>query len=207
MPSSTAFSFNGRDRLQDDLSTNQLSNLPTDDIVVSSDINATDWFFEADEIINYAEMNATTVSLAAKSPSQSSCNDTICKSPLIQQVLPFSITKRNVPISELVAEWQGVVTEIEDEDFIAQMRGTFGAGVAGNLEEALIPINDVNPGDIDLLKPGAFFRLCISYEIAPAGSRRRYTEVIFRRLPAYRREELEAARSKAADLVRDLRVE
>ena len=205
MPSSTALQIDSRDSFSN-LSTNSFSNLPTD-ITDSTGICIPDWLFEAREINNKKEVYATTASPIAKSPSQSSYNDKIGTFELSQKILRLPITRRIDSISEPVAEWQGQVTEIEDEHFIAQLRGTVGTGVAGSLEEALIPINDVNPGDIDLLKPGAFFRLCISYEIAPTGNRRRYTEVIFRRLPAYRREELEAARSKAADLARDLRVE
>jgi hypothetical protein len=205
MPSSTALRLDSSE-IYSNRSTNSLLSLPND-ITDSTNIDITDWSFEASKINSEKDIYATTVSSAARSPSHSLHDDKIGTSTLSQQVFQFPINRRNDSISEPVAEWQGQVTGIEDEYFIAQLRGTVGNGIAGSLEEASIPIDDVNPGDIDLLKLGAFFRLCISYEIAPTGNRRRYTEVIFRRLPAYRREELEAARSKAADLARDLRVE
>lgn len=108
---------------------------------------------------------------------------------------------------QLLAEWHGEVVEIADSTFIAQMRGTFGAGVAGTQEQATIPLDDVRDEDKELLEPGAFFRLCIAYETSESGTKRRYSEVVFRRLPAYRREELEAARERSDQLIRGIRLE
>lgn len=115
---------------------------------------------------------------------------------------------KSVPVaSQLLAEWHGQVTEVMDAAFSAQLKGRHGVGVAGNEDEALIPIEDVRESDLELLVPGAFFRLCISYEIDQHGSKRRYTEVVFRRLPAYRREELQQAQERARAIVRGLRLE
>ena len=111
------------------------------------------------------------------------------------------------PSSRPLAEWHGQVIRIEDAVFIAELKGTHGTGVAGKLEQAVIPIEEVQPSDLGLLRPGAFFRLCVSYAVAPKGTQRRYTEVVFRRLPAYRREELEAAQRAGRDIARDLQVE
>ena len=109
--------------------------------------------------------------------------------------------------SQLIAEWHGQVTEIEDDHFYAELRGLHGDGVAGSNEEAVIPISDLRPDDGFLLTEGAFFRLCISYEIQLSGNRRRYTEVIFRRMPAFRRIELEEAKQRAQNISRALRLE
>ena len=109
--------------------------------------------------------------------------------------------------SYLIAEWRGQVLSIEDNYFVAELKGTIGNGVAGSHEEATIPIEDMSPPDLELLQVGAFFRLCVSYEVSLHGTRRRYTGVVFRRMPAYRRDELEQADREAADLVRAIRVE
>lgn len=111
------------------------------------------------------------------------------------------------PASRPLAEWHGQVVRIEDAVFIAELRGTHGTGVVGKLEQAVIPIEEVQASDLGLLRPGAFFRLCVSYEVAPKGTRRRFTDVVFRRLPAYRREELETARRAGREIARDLQVE
>lgn len=108
--------------------------------------------------------------------------------------------------SQLIAEWHGQVTELEDDHFYAELKGLHGEGVAGSNEEAVIPISDLRPDDKFLLTEGAFFRLCISYEIQSSGNRRRYTEVIFRRLPVFRRKELEEAKHRAQNLSRALRL-
>lgn len=113
----------------------------------------------------------------------------------------------NRETSHLLAEWHGQVTEILADVFKAELRGTHGLGVVGKLEEALIPTDDVQPADVDLFVDGAFFRLCISYEVSATGVRRRCTTVVFRRLPAYRREELEDARRVGQEIARGLRLE
>lgn len=109
--------------------------------------------------------------------------------------------------SEIVAEWHGQVTKVLPDSFLAELKGVVGQDVGGSLEEAEIPTDEVRDDDTDLVRVGAFFRLCISYELATTGTRRRFTEVIFRRLPAYRREELDQAATEAADILRAIRVE
>lgn len=108
--------------------------------------------------------------------------------------------------SQVIAEWHGQVIAIEQSYFIAELKGTIGAGVAGALEEAQIPRDEVRQDDRDLLREGAFFRLCVNWEFVN-GSRRRVTDIVFRRMPAYRRDELEEARKAAVDLFHALRVE
>lgn len=108
--------------------------------------------------------------------------------------------------SQALAEWQGMVVEVGSTHFVAELTGKFGAGVAGSHEEARLPIDEVRPDDRELLNPGAFFRLCITREM-DRGAWKRSTYIVFRRLPAFRREELEEARQAARDLVRGLRVD
>lgn len=108
--------------------------------------------------------------------------------------------------SQVIAEWHGQVIAVEQSYFIAELKGTIGVGVAGSLEEAQIPRDEVRQDDRDLLREGAFFRLCVNWELVN-GSRRRVTDIVFRRMPAYRRDELEDARKAAVDLFHALRVE
>lgn len=116
-------------------------------------------------------------------------------------VVDFHITK-SVP----EAEWYGQVISVHDDYFVAELRGKHGIGVHGSLEEADIPLDEVSDSDKDLLVEGAFFSLCVGYEIK-GQTRKRMTQVTFRRLPAYRRDEIEQARARASELVRALRVE
>jgi hypothetical protein len=113
---------------------------------------------------------------------------------------------RGQTTSQLLAEWHGQVTEVLSSTFSAQLRGRHGEGVIGKEEVAVIPIGELREDDISLLEPGAFFSLSVSYEISLRG-RRKFTEVVFRRLPAYRREELELAQSRGRELARALHLE
>jgi len=109
----------------------------------------------------------------------------------------------------LLAEWNGCVTEIDKSGvfFFAALKGVVGEGVAGEEEDATIPISDVGEWDLELLKPGNFFRLCVVYEILPTGQPRRYTQVVFRRMPSYRHHDLAVAAERGQARARALRVE
>jgi hypothetical protein len=115
--------------------------------------------------------------------------------------------KAHAAASQLLAEWHGQVVDIGAESFTAQLKGRFGEGIAGSEDEAVIPLDDVRDEDQELFRIGAFFSLCISYEVNAVGSKRRYTEVIFRRMPAFRREELDLAATRAKEIVRGFRLE
>lgn len=116
------------------------------------------------------------------------------------------VTQASSARSQVLAEWHGQVISIESDYFVAELKGTIGTGVKGSLEEAQIPVEEVRSDDRELLREGAFFRLCVNWELVN-GSRRRVTDLVFRRMPAYRRDELEAARATAANIFHALRVE
>jgi hypothetical protein len=109
--------------------------------------------------------------------------------------------------SYLVAEWEGHVTRIGKETFEARLRGISGEGVDGELEEAIIPIAEVTAFYKTLFEVGAIFRLCVSYDEYQSGQIRRYTELVFRRLPAYRQKDLDDARKRARERLSELRLE
>ncbi len=119
--------------------------------------------------------------------------------------VPANEIRRN-PETRL-AEWNGCVTEIDTHYFSASLKGIFGAGVRGEEEDAEIPISDVSEFDRELLAPGNFFRLCVLSEIREDGQPRRYTQVVFRHLPAYRPHELAKAAELGSEIHRLLRVE
>lgn len=131
--------------------------------------------------------------------------------PTARAIAPSAIVataiQGHAAASQLLAEWHGQVADIGETSFTAQLRGRFGEGVVGSEDEAVIPIEDVREEDRELFSEGAFFSLCISYEVNAAGTKRRFTEVIFRRMPAFRRDELEVAAVRAKELVRGLRLE
>jgi hypothetical protein len=107
---------------------------------------------------------------------------------------------------KLLAEWSGFVTSIEQHYFTASLEGVYGTGVEGVEEDSEIPLSDVGDADRDLMRVGAMFRLCIFYENPKNGRPRRFSQVIFRRLPAYTADELEVAGKRGEERHRGLRV-
>ena len=111
--------------------------------------------------------------------------------------------------SVVLAEWNGCVTRFDSEasHFSAALTGIRGRGVSGEEEDAQIPVDDVSAYDRALLQPGNFFRLSVVYEVAPNGQPRRSTQVVFRRLPVYLRDDLQRVEAEAREFARGLRVE
>ena len=132
------------------------------------------------------------------------------KEALTELTLPLARSENTVSsTTELLAEWSGCVNSIHEGgvSFSATLTGIVGEGVAGFEEDATIPIDDVSEWDKELLYPGNFFRLCVVHEIQATGQPRRYTQVVFRRLPAYRRHDLEKAAELGHAISQNLRVE
>lgn len=119
--------------------------------------------------------------------------------------LPIAMRQRNPAV--LLAEWNGCVSSVEDYYFTAELTGIVGDGITGEQEDAEIPLSDVAPSDSELLRPGNFFRLCVFYETQEDGRPRRYTQLVFRRLPAYRAHDLAQAMERARERHNALRVE
>lgn len=120
----------------------------------------------------------------------------------------YELKKGDLPkLNKLLAEWEGRVVSIYDDYFVADVEGLTGEGVEGISEQAIIPIADIQDQDTTLFRVGAFFRLCINYQMIPGKRRVRVTTVIFRRLPAYSASELNAADDRARHLYQRLHVE
>jgi hypothetical protein len=120
----------------------------------------------------------------------------------------FATSTASVPRPSVrVAEWDGYVTEVCDLSFTAVLRGIAGEGVAGESHDAEIALDDVGRSDRTLLRPGAFFRICIYFQLDEDDRPKRYAKVVFRRLPAYRQAELEQADRRSEERHRRLRVE
>ena len=93
----------------------------------------------------------------------------------------------------LMQKWQGVVTQIKDDSFLATLRDL---NIDSEDEEAEIFTADIAPADIPLLVKGAVFYWCIGYRDS-AGQRTRSSQIRFRRLPAWSQRELDSARKEA----------
>ena len=89
--------------------------------------------------------------------------------------------------------------EVGEDTFLARLTPIVGEGPD---QEAEIYLDEVDEEERSLIEPGAVFYWSIGYLDTPSG-RKRQSVIRLRRLPAWTRRELEAARVEAARL-RDL---
>lgn len=107
--------------------------------------------------------------------------------------------ERNRTQRQLISHhWEGTVVRIGAESFIATLRSLRNPN--DSEKEAEIPIDEVTPDDLELLQPGAVFYWTIGYDISPSGTRRRTSQIKFRRLPAWTKKDIDRARSQASEL-------
>jgi len=104
---------------------------------------------------------------------------------------------------EALQEWEGYVTAIGDEIFRGRLID-LTAGRKIEEEEADFPICDLSDDDRELLEMGAVFRWIIGYQRAKGGTKRRVSQVTFRRLPAWTRKDLMQAKETAAELSHEI---
>lgn len=102
-----------------------------------------------------------------------------------------------------IQKWEGYVIEVHKETFFARLIPIVGEGTDQNAE---IYIEEVEPADRKLIKPGAVFYWSIGY-LEKSSGRHRDSYIRFRRLPAWSQRELEAAKEKANRLKKLLNVE
>jgi hypothetical protein len=90
--------------------------------------------------------------------------------------------------------WEGVVTKIEEDSFIARLTDLSSEGPE---EEVELPLADIPAEDRDLLESGAVFYWAIGYRDEASGQRQRVSALRFRRLPVWSASELRAAKERA----------
>ncbi|MBF0549269.1 MAG: hypothetical protein HQK60_01920 [Deltaproteobacteria bacterium] len=105
---------------------------------------------------------------------------------------PPSPSRQDTFIS--LQKWEGTVSYIGEESFMACL---FDLTAPGPDEEAEIPIKEISLDDRELLKPGAVFYWSIGYQDSKKGQRTRASKIRFRRLPAWRIEEIKGAEDDA----------
>lgn len=84
---------------------------------------------------------------------------------------------------ELLQQWEGVVEEVEGEEFFARLSDR--TNPAREQEVATFECAEVSTDDLPLLVPGAVFYWSISYRVARHGQKTRTSSIKFRRLPAW----------------------
>lgn len=97
----------------------------------------------------------------------------------------------------LLQSWEGRVVEVFDEGFVAHLVDLTTPGIE---EEVEIEFEEISPDDESLVVPGAVFYWSIGYLRSPSGSRTRASEIRFRRLPRWTRQDLDGIAERVAEL-------
>lgn len=138
-------------------------------------------------------------------PTQSSSTE---DEDAVQESRPSTgLVSRGAPGSgeqfTVLAQWEGVVQQIE-EDGTLWVRLTSGPERPEEVSD--FSIEEVPPVDRPLVRTGAVFYWTIGYRDQADGQRTRESSIRFRRLPNRRMEDVEEARSWAAETMDLLRL-
>jgi hypothetical protein len=107
-----------------------------------------------------------------------------------------TVNKSTITQSQFVSlqKWQGAVLEVKKDSFIAKLTDLTEKG---SEEEAEFSLEEVSDDDKNLIVPGGVFYWNIGYQISYQGQQTRASIIRFRRVPVWRKEELDAAKSRA----------
>jgi hypothetical protein len=98
-------------------------------------------------------------------------------------------------------EWEGYVVSVGNDAMTANILD-LTAREKRPSATVEIPLEELNDADIKRLQIGMIFRWAIGYARSPAGTKRRYSNLIFRDLPQWTRQEIIDARKRADDLAK-----
>ena len=104
---------------------------------------------------------------------------------------PIQIKMPHPKKIQVLQKWEGIVQEILTDTFIARLSDTENQIE----EEAEIYLEEVDEKDKDLVTPGAVFYWHIGYN--DEQSRQRFSMIKFRRLPTWKKEELDAIKRES----------
>ena len=95
-------------------------------------------------------------------------------------------------------EWEGYVTSVDDSSFTAELLDITNPSV-DTREEAQFPKEELSDQDLRQLKVGAVFRWSIGYVRSQSGVKRRSSQIIFRNLPMWTKEDFKKTQRLAED--------
>ncbi len=100
-------------------------------------------------------------------------------------------------------EWEGYVIDIAEDSFTARLTDITRRSMVEE-ESAEFPKSEVSDDDLALIEEGAIFRWVIGFQRSRGGTKRRVSEIVFRRLPAWTKRDLYEAKELAATLSKEL---
>jgi hypothetical protein len=99
----------------------------------------------------------------------------------------------------LLQKWEGTVIEVEGEVIRAQIQDLFDRSQP--LEEVTFSVEEVSKSDRSLVAPGAVFYWMIGYLDRVTGQRTRESRIVFRRLPEWKRSEVDVVERQSRPLI------
>jgi hypothetical protein len=99
-------------------------------------------------------------------------------------------------------EWEGFVSEIGIDSFTGLLVD-LTAKKKRPEEKMEFPISDLSEDDKSLLREGAIFRWSIGYQMQH-GTKKRISQIVFRRLPAWTRSDFEASKRKVKEIAENV---
>jgi len=96
-------------------------------------------------------------------------------------------------------EWEGYVIDIGSDTFVANLIDKTAKKTMAE-ESMEFPIADLSEDDRDMLRVGAIFRWSVGYQ-KRHGSKRKVSEIVFRRLPALTRSDFDAANNRVESIL------
>ncbi len=100
--------------------------------------------------------------------------------------------KKPLHYFQVLQEWEGYISELSETSFTAMLLDITANDNMPN-EEADFDLNDVNDEDQFHIKEGAVFRWVVGYYRSKSGSKRRASEIVFRRMSPWSKQEIEKA--------------
>jgi len=100
---------------------------------------------------------------------------------------------------KVLQQWEGVVSEVADDTMWADLYDL--TDQSNPLEVVEIPLEEIDPADQPLLRPGSVFYWCIGYDDT-SGGRRRVSEIRVRRTPEWSQHAIDSMKTKALDLLK-----
>ncbi|MGD0205984.1 MAG: hypothetical protein ABSC89_00020 [Verrucomicrobiota bacterium] len=94
---------------------------------------------------------------------------------------------------QVLQKFEGVVQSVTENSFVARLTDK----THDEHEEAEFHLEEVSPGDRNLVMPGAEFYWVIGREVKPYGQISRSSILRFKRIPAWSNEEVEQAKAEA----------
>ena len=120
----------------------------------------------------------------------------------IPRKLPH-MDQTTVPTQHVLQEWEGYVVDVHRDGFTARLTDLTVAA-SHEEEEAFIPMTEVADDGAELAVVGGVFRWLICYERSPSGTKKRVSQIVFRRLPAVTQDDIEKGKAWARKILQSL---